>query len=76
MGRFISNQPENRCNVYENFHLSGKTLVAIDLFKRRDSGFAKADVQFFEMIGGTPTGPEPLLTSKSCKTLSNSSEVN
>jgi hypothetical protein len=31
---------------------SGKTLDAIDLLKRRDGGFAKADAQFFKMIGG------------------------
>jgi hypothetical protein len=60
----------------ETFHLSGKTLVTKDLLKRRDSGLAKADEQFFKMIGGMPSGPEPLLTPKSCKTLSNSFEVN
>jgi hypothetical protein len=45
--------------TYETFHLSGKTLVAIDLLKRSDSGFAKADTQFFKMIGDMPSGPEP-----------------
>jgi hypothetical protein len=44
--------------------------------KRRNSGFAKADAQFFKMIGGMLSGPEPLLTFKSCKTHSTSSEVN
>jgi hypothetical protein len=43
----------------------GKTLVAIDLLNERDSGFSKAEAQFFKMIGGMPSGPEPLLTSKS-----------
>jgi hypothetical protein len=62
--------------TYDTFHLSGKTLVAIDLLKRRDSGFAKTDAQFFKMIGGMPSGPEPLLTYKSCRMLSTSSEVN
>jgi hypothetical protein len=38
-----------------------ETLVAIDLLKRSES---------------MPSEPEPLLTSKSCKTLSTSSEVN
>jgi hypothetical protein len=38
--------------------------------ERRDSGFAKTDAQFFKMIGGMPSGPEPLSTSK-CKTLQN-----
>jgi hypothetical protein len=46
------------------------------MLKRSDSGFAKADAQFFNMIGGMPSGPELLLTSKSCKTLSTSFEVN
>jgi hypothetical protein len=62
--------------TYETFYLSGKMLVAIDLVKRSDSGFAKADAQFFKIIDGMPSVPEPLLTSKSCKTLSTSSEVN
>jgi hypothetical protein len=62
--------------TYETFHLSGKTLVAIDLLKRSDSDFAKADAQFFKMIGGETSGPEPLLTSKFYKTLSTSAEVN
>jgi hypothetical protein len=34
----------------ETFHLSGKTLDVKDLLKRRDSGFAKTDAQFFKMI--------------------------
>jgi hypothetical protein len=54
--------------TYETFQLSGKTLVAIYLLKRIDSGLAKADAQFFKMIGGMPF--------KSCTTLSTSSEVN
>jgi hypothetical protein len=37
-----------------------QTLVARDLLKIRESGFAKADAQFFKMIGGMPSGPEPL----------------
>jgi hypothetical protein len=45
--------------TYETFHLSEKTHVAIDLLKRRDNGFAKADAQFFKMIGGMASGPEP-----------------
>jgi hypothetical protein len=49
----------------ETFHLSGKTLVAIDQLKRREIGFAKADAQFFKMIGDMPSGQEPLLTYKS-----------
>jgi hypothetical protein len=56
--------------MYETFHLSGKTLVAIDLLKRSDRGFEKADTQFIKMIGGMPLGLEP------CKTLSTSSQVN
>jgi hypothetical protein len=40
----------------ETFHLSGKTLVAIHLLKRSDSDFAKADAQFFKMIGGMGAG--------------------
>jgi hypothetical protein len=55
-------------------HLLGKMLVRP--VKRKDSGFAKADAQFFKMIGGMPSGPEPLLAFRSCKTLSTSSEVN
>jgi hypothetical protein len=37
--------------TYGIFHLSGKTLVAIDQLKRSDSGFVKTDAQFFKMIG-------------------------
>jgi hypothetical protein len=37
--------------------LLGKTLVAMDLLKRRDSGFVKADAQFFKMIDGMPSRP-------------------
>jgi hypothetical protein len=63
--------------TYETFHLSEKILAVIDLLQSdTDSDFAKADAQFFKMIGGMPSGSEPLLTSKSCKTLSTSSEVN
>jgi hypothetical protein len=62
--------------AHETFHLSGKTLVSIDLLKRRDSGFAKAGAEFFKLVGGMPSGPGPLLASKSYKTLSISSEVN
>jgi hypothetical protein len=40
--------------TYETFYLLGKTLVPNDLLKRRDNGFAKADAQFFKMIGGMP----------------------
>jgi hypothetical protein len=36
--------------------LWGKTLVAIDLLKRNDSGFAKADAYFFKMIGAIGAG--------------------
>jgi hypothetical protein len=37
--------------TYETFHLLGITLVAINLLKRRDDGFTKADAQFLKMIG-------------------------
>jgi hypothetical protein len=46
--------------IFDTFHLSGKTLVAIDLLKRRDSGFAKAVAHFFKIIDGMPLGPERL----------------
>jgi hypothetical protein len=45
--------------AYKTFHLSGKTLVAIDLLKRRDSGLTKA--QFFKMIGGYAIGAGTLV---------------
>jgi hypothetical protein len=53
----VDRLPLNIGVTYETFHLSLKTLVAIDLLKRRDSGFAKADEEFFKMIGGMPLAP-------------------
>jgi hypothetical protein len=37
--------------------LSGKTQVDKDLLKRRESGRAKGDAQFFRIRGGMPLGP-------------------
>jgi hypothetical protein len=58
--RHLINKQTNIGVTYETFHLSVKTLVAIDVLKRSDSGFAKEDAQFFKMIGAMLSGPEQI----------------